>query len=548
MQIALVHPAGFNFVPGQPDFSVLANRMPPIGIMQLASWLEKHGHKATLHDCLGPHAPPGIEANAKRVLATRPDLVGFSATTSGFMDAVDMAALIKDRDPAVRIAFGNVHVSSLGAPVLDAFPEIDYLVVGEGEGAMLDLAEGTPPAGIPHLVFRDVSGRATSNPRRTRILNLDELPYPAYEKLSGFPHAYHLPLFSYAKRHGATMITSRGCPYTCSFCDRTVFERLYKTNSAEYTYEHMKYLRDRFGVHHINFYDDLFTANRRRVTELCELLIRKPLGMQFNCAIRTGHTSEGMLRLLKKAGALMVSMGIESADPEMMRRHKAGVTLDAVRETVRQIHAAGLRTKGLFIFGMPGETPETVRATSDFILSLDLDEMNMTKFSPLHGAPIWDECASGVSGELNEDWRLMNCLNFVFKPNGFQSREEMDALYNWHVTRFYRSRNYQRRFARRIWQHRWSLWHVIKHLPQTVAAARYFAANREALERSKRGFSRHPRQPVGLRPQLSPELQADVVAAMSPIRVSRRVKSAATPVKGLESPPQPAGNCAAGTI
>ena len=215
---------------------------------------------------------------------------------------------------------------------------------------------------------------------------------------------------------------------------------------------------------------------------------------------------------------------------------------------MRKIHAAGLRAKGLFIFGMPGETPETVRATSDFILSLDLDEMNMTKFRPLHGAPIWDECAGGDGRRVDEDWRLMNCLNFVFMPNGFQSREEMDALYNWHVTALLRSPNYQRRFARRIWQHRWSLWHVIKNLPQTVAAARYFAANREALERSRREFARHPRQPVGLRPQLSPELQADALAAVSPIRVSRRVRSAATPVKGLESPPQPAGTCAAGTI
>ena len=122
--------------------------------------------------------------------------------------------------------------------------------------------------------------------------------------------------------------------------------------------------------------------------------------MQFNCAIRTGHTSDEMLQKLRQAGALMVSMGIESADPAMMERHKAGVTLEAVKKTVEQIHGAGLRAKGLFIFGMPGETAETVKTTSDFILSLDLDEMNMTKFSPLYGAPIWDECVSGEEGEL----------------------------------------------------------------------------------------------------------------------------------------------------
>ncbi|MBU1236553.1 MAG: B12-binding domain-containing radical SAM protein [Gammaproteobacteria bacterium] len=524
MKIALVHPAGFNFVPGQPDFSVLANRMAPIGILQLASWLEKHGHPTDVHDCLGPYAPAGIEANAEIALAGHPDLVGFSATTSGFMDAADMAAVIKARRPEVKIVFGNVHVSSIGAPILDHFPEIDYLVIGEGEGAMLDLADGKAPKDIANLVWRD-GEKSVANARRDRIRDLDELPFPAWEKLAGFPHAYHLPLFAYERRYGATMITSRGCPYTCSFCDRTVFERLYKVNSAQYVYDHMKHLRDRFGVHHINFYDDLFTAQKKRVDELCDLLIEKPLGMQFNCAIRTGHTSDGMLARLKQAGALMVSMGIESADPAMMERHKAGVTLDAVKKTVEQIHAAGLRAKGLFIFGMPGETPETIKFTSDFVLSLDLDEMNMTKFSPLHGAPIWDECISGRTGDTIEDWRLMNCLNFVYKPDGFESREEMDALYNWHVKRFYDSKGYRRRFARRLWQHRWSLWHILKHLPETIAAARYFSANKEELEHAKREFRLHPRQPLGLRPALSPELQADAIAAMSPIKVSRRVRN-----------------------
>jgi anaerobic magnesium-protoporphyrin IX monomethyl ester cyclase len=521
LRVTLVHPAGFNFVPGQPDFSVLANRMAPIGVLTLAAWLEQHGHPTRVHDCLGPYAPQGVEANAELVLATDPELVGLSATTCGFMEAVDMAAYLKARRPAIRIVVGNVHASSVGGSLLERFPEIDYLCIGEGEGALLDLAEGRPLAEIDNLVFR-AGDRIVSNPRRPRILDLDELPFPAYEKLAGFPHGYHLPLFAYEKRWGATMITSRGCPYTCSFCDRTVFERLYKVNSAEYIYAHMKHLRDRFGVYHINFYDDLFTASRKRVEALCRLLIEKPLGMHFNCAIRTGHTTDEMLRQLKQAGALMVSMGIESADPGMMERHKAGVTLDAVRKTVEQIHAAGLRAKGLFIFGLPGETPETLKATSDFILSLDLDEMNMTKFSPMYGAPIWDECVSGEEGEFNEDWRLMNCLNFVFLPKGFASREAMDALYNWHVRRFYDSKAYRRRFARRLWQHRWSLWHLLRNLPRVIQAARYFSANKAQLEAQKRDFALHPRQPQNLQPYLSPELQADAIAAMSPVKLSRR--------------------------
>jgi len=507
MRVTFVHPAGFNFVPGQPDFSVLGNRMPPIGILSLAAWLDLHGHTTFVHDCLGPFAPPTVQENAEIVLATNPEIIGFSTTTSGFMDAVDMAQYIKRKRPDVAIVFGNVHVSAIGAPLLAHFPEIDYLCIGEGEGPMLDLANGTPPREIANLAYRD-GARLVANPRRQRILNLDELPFPSYEKLEGFPRAYRLPLFSFAKRHGATMITSRGCPYTCSFCDRTVFERLYRVNSPQYIYDHMRHLRDRFGVHHVNFYDDLFTAQQTRVFELCNLLIANPLGMQFNCAIRVGHTSDEMLRMLKQAGALMVSIGIESADPAMIERHKVGVALEDVKRTVKQIHAAGLRAKGLLIFGMPGETAETLRTTSDFILSLDLDDMNMTKFSPLYGAPLWHECISGAEGDTIEDWRLMNCLNFVFLPKGFASREQMDALYNWHVQRFYNSKNYRRTFAKRLLQHRWSLWHLLKNLPRVMQAARYFRSSQEELKAMGQNFPKHPRQPTNLVPLPAEELHA----------------------------------------
>lgn len=496
MRVTLVQPSGFNFIPGQPDFSVLANRLAPVGILSLAAWLEQHGHPTAVYDCLGPEAPSSLAAQVIQILATQPELVGITATTSGFMDAVDLATQLKAARPELRVVVGGPHASSLGAPLLESFPELDALCLGEGEGPLLDLVEGKALADIPNLVWRD-GERIVSNPRRARLLNLDDLPFPAYEKLAGFPERYHLPLFSYAQRFGATMITSRGCPYTCSFCDRTVFEHQYRFNSPAYIYAHMKHLRDHFGVYHINIYDDLFTANQGRVAELCQRLIDEPLGMNFNCIIRAGHTSDELLRLLKQAGCLLVSLGAESADPGLMARHKAGVTLEAVRRTVEQVHAAGLRAKGLFIFGLPGETPETFQRTSDFILSLDLDDMNLTKFSPLHGAPLWAECVAGEDGDFNEDWRLLNCVNPVFLPKGFASREQMEALYNGHIERFYKSKAYQRRFGRRIWEHRWSLWHLIRHLPMVWAAKRYFTSKQTG---GGKAYARHPRQPVGLKP------------------------------------------------
>src|SRR5574340_826 len=173
MRITLVHPAGFNFVPGQPDFSVLANRMMPIGILTLAAWLEKHGHPTAVHDCLGPCAPPparanAIEANADIILATKPEIVGFSATTSAFMDAIEITRAIRRKQPQIKVVFGNVHASSLGAPLLERFPEIDYLCIGEGEGMLLDMAEGK--------ALCDISNLAPSRSRARRSIAPSQPP------------------------------------------------------------------------------------------------------------------------------------------------------------------------------------------------------------------------------------------------------------------------------------------------------------------------------------------------------------------------------------
>jgi radical SAM superfamily enzyme YgiQ (UPF0313 family) len=471
MRIVLVHPAGSNWMPGKKDVAAVANRMAPLGLLSIAAHLEKQGHEVFVHDCLGPKALQGAGANARAILALRPDMAGFSVTTSGFHDAYAQCELLKEADPGIITIFGSVHASALGAELLEGFPAIDYLCMGEGELTMAEIAGGAPAATVAGLAWRS-NGRAIANPPRAQIPDLDTLPFPAYEKLAGFPRGYNLPLFSYIKTPGATMITSRGCPYQCSYCDRSVFKRGYRFNSAEYVYEHMKHLHDRFGVRHINVYDDLFTMNRKRIAEICRLLIEKPLDLNINCAVRVGHADDELLAMLKEAGFLQLSLGIESADPSMLERHKSGVTLDQVTDTVRRIQARGLRAKGLFMMGLPGETEESIRRTSDFVISLGLDDMNMSKFTPFPGAPLW--AAIRDEGHFVEDWRLMNCLNFVFIPRGIASKERLDDLYNGHVKRFYSDPDWRKKFIGRIWQHRRSLWYLMLHLPSFMAAKKSF--------------------------------------------------------------------------
>jgi radical SAM superfamily enzyme YgiQ (UPF0313 family) len=470
-RIVLVHPRGFNWFPGKRDITDIANRMVPQGLLSIAAYLTKRGHDVSVYDCLGPNAPLDLQKQSQAILACQPHMVGFSATTSSFLDAADLAGFIKKENPGIATVCGGVHVSALEDQLLKDFPVFDYLVAGEGEETIAELAAGNDPAAIKGLIWKN-RDEIISNETRPKITDLDALPFPAYEKLKGFPRDYHLPLFSYIHTPGATMITSRGCMYQCSYCDRSVFKKGFRYNSAAYIYEHMAYLRKKFGVRHINIYDDLFTANRKRVIDLCENLNRNPLGIHFNCAVRVGYTDDDLLKMLKDAGCLMVSLGIESADPDMLARHKSGVSLDEVRDTVRRIQKAGLRSKGLFMMGLPGETEASIRRTSDFIMSLGLDDMNMAKFTPFPGAPLWASIQE--EGTFNENWRLMNCLNFVFVPGGIASKERLDQLYNEYVKRFYSDKAWRKKFRKRIWEHRRSLMYLLRHLPSFWSAKNQF--------------------------------------------------------------------------
>ncbi len=470
-RIVLVHPRGSNWLKGSRDIVASANRMVPHGILSIAAWLLKEGHEVFIHDCLGPYASPDFQTNIHEILDYHADFIGFSATTSSFPDAARMAAALKEINPKVVTICGGVHCSSMGGVLLRDYPAFDFLIQGEGEITLAELVLEKSPAEIKGLVWRNQNEIVENSPREM-IPDLDILPFPAYERLKGFPKGYNLPLFSYAGFPGTSMVTSRGCLFQCSYCDRSVFKKGFRYNSAQYIYNHLKYLNQKFGIRHVNIYDDLFTTDEKRIVELCDMLTKNPIDIQFNCALRVGFAPDKLLIMLKDAGCLMVSLGIESADPELLKKHKAGVTVEAVRDTVARIQAAGLRAKGLFMMGLPGETQESIRWTSDFVISLGLDDMNMAKFTPFPGAPLWRTIRE--EGALEEDWEQMNCLNFVFIPKTIGSRAVLDQLYNEHVKRFYTNKAWLRKFNKRIWQHRHSIWHIVKNLPDFLAAKKQF--------------------------------------------------------------------------
>jgi len=435
-KILLVEPLGYSSDKAARDIARLASIVPPNGILSIAAYLERHGYRVEVVDGFAePHADDRIR---QYLLAERPATIGFSCITSNFLDGVRMATMAKDVLPGIRVLVGGAHGSALREKVLEAFSVIDVVVVGEGERTVLEYveAEGENLSAIEGLVYREADGAVIFTGRREDPIDLDTLPFPAYEKLKNFPHAYKLPIFNYPTTPHSSCIASRGCPYACSYCDRSVFGKSFRYNSAEYMYEHLRYLKDRYGLKHILFYDDQFTFNRRRVVDFCTMMIDRPLGMGFNCVVRAEHVDRELLTLMKKAGCWMISMGIETGDKELLAQHRKNPDLDMLASRVRMIRDAGIRVKGLLMMGLPGETEASIRRSMDYVFSLPLNDFNVTKFTPFPGAPLYERIHE--LGEFNEDWERMDCMNFLFVTRGM-TRERLEQLF----AEFYR-RHYSR--------------------------------------------------------------------------------------------------------
>ncbi len=436
--ILLVHPLGYRREAAGKDIARLANVVPPIGLASMAAYLKRRNIDATIIDC---YARPNSDRLIRDYLLTeKPAFMGLSCTTSTFLDGVRLAELAKSVLPNLQVVSGGAHVSALKERVLEDFPMIDFVVVGEGEQTLSELVESGPKeaASVQGVVYRKTGGEVCFTGYRAKGIDLDTLPFPAYEKLEGYPQAYKLTIFNYPKTPNSSCVSSRGCPYACSYCDRSVFRRSFRYNSAEYMYEHLSYLKERFGVRHVIFYDDQFTFNRKRIEDFTRMLIDHPLEMTFTCAVRAEHIDFDLLRQMKTAGCWMISLGIETGDENLLAQHRQNANLSLLADKIRLIKQAGIRTKGLLMMGLPGETESSIKKSMDYVFSLPLDDFNLAKFTPFPGSPIYEKIHE--LGKFDEDWEKMDCMHFQFVPKGM-TRERMEELFQkFYKAHFMRSR------------------------------------------------------------------------------------------------------------
>ena len=354
--------------------------VPPMGLAYIAGALRAAGHRVDIFDALALGSSwRTLESTLAR---RRPEVVGLSAMTP-VADIAARAASIA-RPYAGHIVLGGPHPTAVRRAVFDEIPALDAAVVGEGEVPAVGLLDwwsagsaGDPPPGVlvPNQPFVEA----------TPPVDLTTLAPPARDLLPNEAYRY---LFA-TRRGFGTMITSRGCPFRCSFCDKSVSGDRWRARPAAHVVDELVTMRQQHGIRFVNFYDDNFTLRRRRVVAICEEILRRGLDIEWKCEGRVDGVDLELLRLMRRAGCRVVAYGVESANPQTLALLRKDITVEQSVEAFALTRQAGLRSLAYMIIGAPGEGVAEVRRSVSFCQEIGADYVQFSSLVAMPGTPLF---------------------------------------------------------------------------------------------------------------------------------------------------------------
>jgi radical SAM superfamily enzyme YgiQ (UPF0313 family) len=372
------------------------NESPPLGLAYIASVLELNNHVVSVLD------PNVLLWNENQILKQisnfGPDVVGVNCQTWNRFEAYSIVKKIKKELPFTITVMGGLHVSALSKETFEYVPELDFIVIGEGEFTMLKLIDslekGDNPNKIDGLAFPK-DNQVVVTPPRAPIDDLDKLPIPAYHLLSldrYRPNEYKRDLNSLKF---SAMITSRGCPTGCKYCYSSGFwGRKFRARSPKKVVDEVDFLVNHHNVGRIHFSDDAFTANPQRAKRICEELIRRDLNIKFRIMARADTIDRELLGLLKNAGCYQIDYGVESGSPRIMKNINKKLNLERALETFSQTKQKGIDVSIFIMLGLPGERHEDIMKTKDFIKKADIDKIVISITTIVPGSPLYFEALS----------------------------------------------------------------------------------------------------------------------------------------------------------
>ncbi len=418
---------------------------PPLGLAYLAATARERGYTVDLIDANALKI--GTRPLADHIISVNPRLLGVSTNVVTHAAGRDLIAALR--------AAGFRGLVILGGPLPSALPEYclgstaaDAVAAGEGEETLAEVLanlagkSSDPFSGVSGCVWRNRDGEIVHEPPRPLIENLDSLPLPAWDLLP--PFAYYK---SRARRRPiGAIICSRGCPYQCTYCNKSVFGSRYRRYSLERAIREVGLLVEKFGIRQLDVLDDNLTLDLEWAKEFFRALARFDLAVNLQNGIRADHCDEELASLMKAAGVFKLSIGVESGCPRTQLRIKKNLVLDRVLQTTRWARERGIVVYGNFILGLPDDSAESMRRTIDFAIRMDPDAATFNFLVPLPGSEVWVE----IENRGAFYFQLDDPAGSGFYGSGIRFRlPGMDAK---EVARFYR-RAYRRFYLRpgKIW-------------------------------------------------------------------------------------------------
>jgi anaerobic magnesium-protoporphyrin IX monomethyl ester cyclase len=344
-------------------FLINQKAFPPLGLLYVAGFLEHNGIEVNVADLADKETElenalePYLDAN----------LYGVTATSPQYPQALKIQKILRRRNPKARIVIGGAYPSSLPDKCIrDGF---DYVIAGEGEEAMLQLITNINKKGISRVI------------NASYIQKMDIIPLPARHLIDIKSFAYDI-----GDGCGTTLITSRGCPFTCSFCSKEVWQSGTRFHSTDYVISELEHIISNYDFKHFLFLDDTITIRKKRLLELCSHMER--LNIKWRCYARTTTTRE-MLIAMKRAGCIEIGVGIESGSQKILDIVDKNETVEQNSAFVELCKEVGILANVFIMIGLPGETYETVEETRRWMERVRPHKFGFNIFMPYAGTPVY---------------------------------------------------------------------------------------------------------------------------------------------------------------
>ncbi|NLO91124.1 MAG: radical SAM protein [Elusimicrobia bacterium] len=397
---------------------------PPLGLMYLAAYLRaKSRHRAAILDT--EIEGLATEAIIKRIGRERPDVLGFYTTSFNIHIVYQLVQALRTAGVGLPVVLGGPHIELFPAETV-ALPGVDYAIIGEGEESLKELLyclESRGDMSAVQSVCHKKDGVAVCNPRRPLLENLDSLPFPARD----LTHVDRYHSIVGRDKVSTTLMTSRGCPFRCNFCFVQYGGR-YRSRSAESVLAELEECV-KLGIREIFFFDEIFTAEKKRVMAICAALEKRRLGIVFDVRSRVDTVDREMLDALRRAGCMRIQYGIENGNDEILKAMNKRITVEQARRTVKMSKEAGLEVLIDFMLGYPGETREQMEKTMAFARELDPEYVQFGITTLFPGIKIYEDgLKSGEEGYWRGVAKAPPAKILPPFASGLYGREELEAL------------------------------------------------------------------------------------------------------------------------